>query len=159
MENRHFNAIGVVEINFLTNALVVLDEMLKASEVHLVACEKRLGGRMVSIIVGGDTSAVNAAIETAHLIKGKVGEENIKVAVTIPNPHKEIRKLLNLIQSPNQVQKELEKNDKKVNKEKQMNQAVKEKETKEKRLEIKDKTQDNQTQSVKASTNKSRDKK
>lgn len=94
---KNFNAIGVVEITFFTNALIVLDEMLKASEVHLVACEKKLGGRLVTIIVGGDTSSVNAAIETALDTGARVGEKNIKVAVSIPNPHPEIRKLLNLI--------------------------------------------------------------
>ncbi|MGL5256936.1 MAG: BMC domain-containing protein [Proteocatella sp.] len=94
---KNFNAIGVVEITFFTNALIVLDEMLKASEVHLVACEKKLGGRMVTIIVGGNTSSVNAAIETALDTGERVGEKNIKVAVSIPNPHPEIRKLLNLI--------------------------------------------------------------
>lgn len=104
MGNRTYNAIGVVEVNFFANALIVLDEMLKASEVHLVACEKTLGGRMVSIIVGGDTSAVNAAIEVALLTKQVVGEKNIKVAVTISNPHIEIRKLFNLSQKPNQSQ-------------------------------------------------------
>lgn len=104
MGNRTYNAIGVVEVNFFANALIVLDEMLKASEVHLVACEKTLGGRMVSIIVGGDTSAVNAAIEAALLTKQVVGEKNIKVAVTISNPHIEIRKLFNLSQKPNQSQ-------------------------------------------------------
>lgn len=104
MGNRTYNAIGVVEVNFFANALIVLDEMLKASEVHLVACEKTLGGRMVSIIVGGDTSAVNAAIEAALLTRQVVGEKNIKVAVTISNPHIEIRKLFNLSQKPNQSQ-------------------------------------------------------
>lgn len=94
---KNFNAIGVVEITFFTNALIVLDEMLKASDVHLVACEKKLGGRMVTIIVGGDTSSVNAAIETALDTGAKVGEKNIKVAVSIPNPHPEIKRLLNLI--------------------------------------------------------------
>lgn len=94
---KNFNAIGVVEITFFTNALIVLDEMLKASEVHLVACEKKLGGRLVTIIVGGDTSSVNAAIETALDTGARVGEKNIKVAVSIPNPHPEIKKLLNLI--------------------------------------------------------------
>lgn len=94
---RNFNAIGVVEINFFTNALIVLDDMLKASDVHLVSCEKKLGGRMVTIIVGGDTSSVNAAVETAIASGEKIGEHNVKVAVSIPNPHPEIRNLLNLI--------------------------------------------------------------
>ena len=92
----NFSAIGVVEINFFTNALIALDEMLKASDVHLVSCEKKLGGRMVTIIVGGDTSSVNAAIEAVYATGGRIGEKNIKVAVAISNPHPEIKRLLNL---------------------------------------------------------------
>lgn len=103
--NKSYSAIGVIEVNFLTNSIIILDEMLKTSEVRLIACEKRLGGRMVSMIVGGDTSAVNAAVESAKQMGQVVGEENIKVAVTISNPHKEIRKLMHLIQNPNAEQK------------------------------------------------------
>ena len=96
MKKKNFSAIGVVEINFFTNALIALDEMLKASDVHLVSCEKKLGGRMVTIIVGGDTSSVNAAIEAVYATGGRIGEKNIKVAVAISNPHPEIKRLLNL---------------------------------------------------------------
>lgn len=108
MENKKFNAIGVVEVTFFTNALILLDEMLKAADVHLVASEKKLGGRMVSIIIGGDTSSVNAAIEAALQAGSRVGEKNIKVAVTISNPHEEIRKLLNHIASPAEKKPEKE---------------------------------------------------
>ena len=96
MNKKNFSAIGVVEINFFTNALIALDEMLKASDVHLVSCEKKLGGRMVTMIVGGDTSSVNAAIEAVYATGGRIGEKNIKVAVAISNPHPEIKRLLNL---------------------------------------------------------------
>lgn len=96
MNKKNFSAIGVVEINFFTNALIALDEMLKASDVHLVSCEKKLGGRMVTIIVGGDTSSVNSAIEAVYATGGRIGEKNIKVAVAISNPHPEIKRLLNL---------------------------------------------------------------
>ena len=96
MNKKNFSAIGVVEINLFTNALIALDEMLKASDVHLVSCEKKLGGRMVTIIVGGDTSSVNAAIEAVYATGGRIGEKNIKVAVAISNPHPEIKRLLNL---------------------------------------------------------------
>ena len=96
MNKKNFSAIGVVEINFFTNALIALDEMLKASDVHLVSCEKKLGGRMVTIIVGGDTSSVNAAIEAVYATGGRIGEKNIKVVVAISNPHPEIKRLLNL---------------------------------------------------------------
>ena len=91
------NAIGVVEVNFFTNSVVVLDEMLKASDVELVGFHTLLGGRMVHSIVAGETSAVNAAIEAANNAKAIVGENNVKVAVTISNPHPEVLKLLNLI--------------------------------------------------------------
>lgn len=91
------NAIGVVEINYFTNSLVVIDEMLKASDVEIVDFHKRLGGRMVHSVVTGETSAVNAAIEAANNAKRIVGENNVKVAVTISNPHPEVIKLLNLI--------------------------------------------------------------
>lgn len=91
------NAIGVVEVNFYTNAVTVLDEMMKASNVELVSCHKKLGGRMVHSIVAGETSSVNVAIEAANAAKSIVGEDNVKVAVTISNPHPEIIKLLNMI--------------------------------------------------------------
>lgn len=110
---KKFNAIGVVEINFFTNALIVLDEMLKSSDVHLVACEKKLGGRMVTIIVAGDTSSVNAAVETAIASGESVGEKNIKVAVSISNPHPEIRKLLNLITQDTPKTEEIKREEKK----------------------------------------------
>jgi microcompartment protein CcmL/EutN len=95
--NLKINAIGVVEVSFYTNAVTVLDEMMKASNVELVSCHKKLGGRMVHSIVAGETSSVNAAIEAANNAKSIVGENNIKVAVTISNPHPEIIKLLNMI--------------------------------------------------------------
>lgn len=97
MINLKINAIGVVEVSFYTNAVTVLDEMMKASNVELVSCHKKLGGRMVHSIVAGETSSVNAAIEAANNAKSIVGENNIKVAVTISNPHPEIIKLLNMI--------------------------------------------------------------
>ena len=93
------NAIGVVEVNYFTNSVVVLDEMLKASDVKLVSIHKKLGGRMVHSVIAGETSAVNAAIEAAENARSIVGEKNIKVAVTISNPHPEVIKLLNLINS------------------------------------------------------------
>lgn len=93
MINYKYNAIGIVEISFYTNALIVLDEMLKASEVTLLHWEKLLGGRMVSIIIGGETSAVQSAIDVALKMGDKVGEKNIKIAIAIPSPHPQIMKL------------------------------------------------------------------
>lgn len=92
------NAIGVVEVNFFSKSVVVLDEMMKAAEVELVSCHKTLGGRMVHSVVAGDTSSVNAAIEAAEHAAGIIGAENLKVAVAINSPHPEVMKLLNMIQ-------------------------------------------------------------
>ncbi len=107
MINSKYNAIGIVEISFYTNAVIVLDEMLKASEVTLVQCEKLLGGRLVSIIVGGETSAVQSAIETALEMGNRVGTSNIKIAVAIPSPHPEIMKLFNKGRKDLQEQEQL----------------------------------------------------
>ncbi|MFA9465574.1 MAG: BMC domain-containing protein [Velocimicrobium sp.] len=94
----NLDAIGVVEVNYYTNAVVVLDEMLKASSVDVVSCHKKLGGRMVHTVVSGKTSSVNAAIDAAKRAEDKVGSENIKVAITISNPHPEVIKLMNLLE-------------------------------------------------------------
>ncbi len=107
MINSKYNAIGIVEISFYTNAVIVLDEMLKASEVTLIRCEKLLGGRLVSIIVGGETSAVQSAIETALEMGSRVGKKNIKIAVAIPSPHPQIMKLFNKGRKNQPEQKQL----------------------------------------------------
>ncbi len=94
----NLDAIGVVEVNYFANAVVVLDEMLKASNVELISCHKKLGGRMVHTVVSGKTSSVNAAIEAAKKAEDKIGKGNVKVAITISNPHPEVIKLMNLLE-------------------------------------------------------------
>jgi microcompartment protein CcmL/EutN len=93
------NAIGVIEVSYFSNAVVVLDSMLKAANIELVSLHKKLGGRMVHSVVAGETSAVEASIQAAEEAKTIVGEKNVKVAVTISNPHPEIIKLLNMIEA------------------------------------------------------------
>ena len=93
------NAIGVIEVSFFSNAVVVLDSMLKAADIELVSLHKKLGGRMVHAVVAGETSAVEASVQAAHEAKSAVGEKNVKVAVTIANPHPELIKLLNMIEA------------------------------------------------------------
>ncbi len=93
------NAIGVVEVSYYSNAVVVLDSMLKAADIELVSYHKKLGGRMVHTVVAGETSAVDASIRAAEAARAEIGEKNLKVAVTISNPHPEILKLLNMIQA------------------------------------------------------------
>lgn len=92
------HAIGVVEVNYYANSVVVLDQMLKASAVDLVSCHKQLGGCMVHTVVTGKTSSVNAAVEAAKQAEDIVGDGNVKVAVTISNPHPEVVKMMNLLE-------------------------------------------------------------
>lgn len=91
------NAIGVLEVNYYSNTVVVVDQALKAAEVEIVSCHKKLGGRMCHTVLAGETSAVQAAMEAAREAGRIVGDKNVKVSVSISNPHPEVLKLLNMI--------------------------------------------------------------
>lgn len=91
------NAIGVLETSCYANTVVVVDQALKAAEVEIVSCHKKLGGKMCHTVLTGETSAIQAAMEAARKSGRLVGDDNIKVAVSISNPHPEILKLLNMI--------------------------------------------------------------
>ena len=76
---------GLIEITGVTEAVDALDIMCKAAEVTLATWERKLGGRLVTIIVEGDVAAVTAAVEAAaHAIKPLVASG------VIANPHEEI---------------------------------------------------------------------
>ena len=84
-------AYGFFEIPSVTAAVVAIEIMCKTAEGELVTWEKKLGGRLVTIIIRGDVSAVKQAIEaaTANGIKEPVCK------VVIPSPHEEILKIVN----------------------------------------------------------------
>ena len=56
-------AIALLEVQALVAAITGLDAMAKAADVKLIHVEKRLGGRLVTIVVEGEVSAVRAALE------------------------------------------------------------------------------------------------
>ena len=56
-------ALGFVEISGVTAAVDALDIMCKAADVEFVTWERKLGGRLVTIIVTGTISAVSAAVD------------------------------------------------------------------------------------------------
>ena len=58
-------SLGFVEVSGVTAAVDALDIMCKSAEVELVTWERKLGGRLVTIIVTGKVSAVKAAVEVA----------------------------------------------------------------------------------------------
>ena len=64
--------------------------MVKTADVEFVTWEKKLGGRLVTIIVQGSISAVTAAVEAAdkQAIKKPVAK------TVIANPHEEIVKIV-----------------------------------------------------------------
>ena len=79
---------GFIEITGVVAAINALDIMCKTADVELASWERKLGGRLVTLIVQGDVSAVNAAVELAI-------KKPASYAV-IANPHEEIVKLVEL---------------------------------------------------------------
>lgn len=93
MTKSEYEALGVVEVLYFTTALKLTDAMCKSSDVKLLTSENTLGGKLVTIIVGGSISSVNAAIDAVRLaVQGR--EELLKNAVVISRPHEEIMKFI-----------------------------------------------------------------
>lgn len=87
-------SLGLIEIQALGHAIFVLDAMTKAADVEFVATERRLGGRLVTLVVKGEVSAVTAAIDAGKEIAKELN--CLKAAEVIARPHKEILKFLHL---------------------------------------------------------------
>lgn len=83
-------AIGLLEVSGLVAAIAGLDEMVKSADVSLIHSEKRLGGRLVTLIIKGSVSAVKAAIEAGAKASAPLGQ--IHGQEVIANPHGEIMK-------------------------------------------------------------------
>ena len=85
-------AIALLEVQALVAAITGLDAMVKAADVKLIHVEKRLGGRLVTIVVEGEVSAVTAALEAGAAAAKEVG--NLKVCEVIARPHPDVMKFL-----------------------------------------------------------------
>ena len=87
-------SLGLIEVSALGNAIIMLDDMLKAADVEFVATERRLGGRLVTIVVRGELTSVKAAVDAG----AARARENkcLKAAEVIARPHNEILKFLHL---------------------------------------------------------------
>ncbi len=85
-------SLGLVEVSGVSAAVDCLDLMCKAAEVELVTWERKLGGRLVTIIVQGQVSAVQAAVEAA--VAGAI-KTPVAYAV-IANPHSETARMAQL---------------------------------------------------------------
>lgn len=80
----------LLEISGLVAAITGLDAMVKAADVSLIHSEKRLGGRLVTLIVKGSVSSVKAAIEAGAKAAEPLGK--LHGQAVIANPHGEIMK-------------------------------------------------------------------
>lgn len=86
------NAYGFIEITGVAAAVDALDVMCKAADVTLATWERKLGGRLVTLVVEGSVSAVKQAVEAGST------QAIRKPAATgvLPNPHPEIVRLIEL---------------------------------------------------------------
>lgn len=83
---------GFFEIPSTTAAIDAIDVMCKTADVSFVTWEKKLGGRLITIIIEGDVSAVTQAIEAAK----ERAMKKPAASVVIANPHEEIRRLVQM---------------------------------------------------------------
>lgn len=85
-------AYGFIEITGVVAAMDALDIMCKAANVELATWERKLGGRLVTLVIEGDVSAVRQAVEAGSTQALK------KPAATgvLPNPHPEIVRMVEL---------------------------------------------------------------
>ncbi len=83
-------SLGFIEISGVAAAVDALDIMCKTANVEFVTWERKMGGRLVTIIVRGDVSAVTEAVEAAaaHAIKKPVAK------AVIANPHSETERMV-----------------------------------------------------------------
>ncbi|WP_217277234.1 BMC domain-containing protein [Paenibacillus dendritiformis] len=89
-----YDAIGVIEARYFATALEMTDAMSKAAQVEWLASEKALGGRLVTIIIGGDVANVKAAVEAAKAVCAGKAVNPLAHAAVILKPHAEIMKFI-----------------------------------------------------------------
>ena len=86
------NSLGFVEVSGVVAAVDALDIMCKSADVQLVSWERKLGGRLVTLIVTGNVSAVTAAVDAA---KSACIKKPAATAI-IASPHPETVRLVEL---------------------------------------------------------------
>jgi len=85
-------ALGFIEVSGVVAAVDALDIMCKSANVQFVTWERKLGGRLVTVIVTGPVSDVTEAVENAkQACHGLVCATNV-----IPSPHEETARLVML---------------------------------------------------------------
>ncbi|MFN5195642.1 MAG: BMC domain-containing protein, partial [Cyanobacteriota bacterium] len=85
-------ALGLIETRGLVPAIEAADAMTKAAEVTLIAREF-VGGGYVTVMVRGETGAVNAAVRAGADACERVGD-GLVAAHIIARPHNEVEPAL-----------------------------------------------------------------
>lgn len=86
---RTVEALGVLDVESYTMAVAILDDLLKSANVELLHQELDLGGKLVTLFVGGSVSEVVAVVEGFKALKdsGSGLGRWLKNAVAITKPH------------------------------------------------------------------------
>lgn len=87
-------SIGMVEVSGLGDAIIMLDDMCKVADVTFAATERKLGGRLVTIVVTGELTAVKASVDAGAKRAKELG--SYKASQVIARPHEEILPYLHL---------------------------------------------------------------
>lgn len=106
------NALGLIEVPSVTASVGCLDAMCKTADVKFVTWERKLGGRLVTIIVEGDVAAVAAAVERAK----EVALIPVCASAVIARPHEETVKMVELSRS--RMKRQLEQKKKRLGQQK-----------------------------------------
>ncbi len=83
-------AYGFVEITGVVAATDALDLMCKTADVELATWERKLGGRLVTLVIQGDVSAVTQAVEA---VKQQAIKKPAATGI-LASPHEEIVRLV-----------------------------------------------------------------
>ena len=85
-------ALGMIETRGMVPAIEAADAMTKAAEVTLI-CREYVGGGYVTVMVRGETGAVNAAVRAGADACERVGD-GLVAAHIIARPHNEVEPVL-----------------------------------------------------------------
>ena len=85
-------ALGMIETRGMVPAIEAADAMTKAAEVTLI-CREYVGGGYVTVMVRGETGAVNAAVRAGADACERVGD-GLVAAHIIARPHEEVEPAL-----------------------------------------------------------------
>ena len=88
----HGVALGMIETRGMVPAIEAADAMTKAAEVNLISREY-VGGGYVTVMVRGETGAVNAAVRAGADACERVGD-GLVAAHIIARPHQEVEPAL-----------------------------------------------------------------